>query len=450
MAVVYCWSGATGAANGTSWTDAYTTFGAAVTNATAGADVIYIHAGATTPHAESIGANTTYTGDNEVDALPVYAVDKDASDAAITNPETPAAPLLTFTGTNVDLTFNESWSFYGCWIRASRNIRLEGLDAIVRMENCRLDVGYGTASALLITGADRKWTHFRNTDIYFGDTGFSGAFDTGKFTMEGGSVNGVDLRGDALFVHVTGDVYIATLRGVDLSTAPFSASDDIWSPTNDAYNGTIVLDRCKLPAVAFNVLNATTSGEVEIELRNCDDSTGAFYRSEKHTKFGAQTTDTSVYHDAGWSDESGSGTGTSLSWKITPGTICKEHQPIRSMPMAVYVGSTGAKTVTVECLEDFTTALQNDEAWLEVDYLDAAGNTGSAFLSTKVVPGDAPANLTAGTGLANWTGEGGGARSVKLTAAITIGNIGVLRVVAVLGKYESGKAMWVDPKVTVA
>ena len=58
-------------------------------------------------------------------------------------------------------------------------------------------------------------------------------------------------------------------------------------------------------------------------------------------------------------------------------------------------------------------------------------------------------NPAAGTGLANWTGEPTGSRSVKLTATGTVNQAGLYMVKVFLGNYESGKVLHYDPLVTV-
>ena len=82
MTTFYVNSGAAGTNDGTSWTNAYTAFGSAVTAATGDGDIIKVHVA----HAEALAADTTYTFANNVI---VICVDKDSSDApAIQNATT--------------------------------------------------------------------------------------------------------------------------------------------------------------------------------------------------------------------------------------------------------------------------------------------------------------------------------------------------------------------------
>jgi len=65
MAAYYVNSAAGGTNTGNNWTNAFTTFGAAVTAATASGDVIYVNQG----HTENLAADTTYTFANNVSVI---------------------------------------------------------------------------------------------------------------------------------------------------------------------------------------------------------------------------------------------------------------------------------------------------------------------------------------------------------------------------------------------
>lgn len=452
MATIHVWSGATGAADGTSWTDAYTTMGAAVTAWTS-ADVIYIHAGATAPHSESSATDLGYTGGTENAPIPVYCVDKNNSDAAITDPETSGAPLITVSGSLGDSDHSGSFSFHGFWLRVGRSFTVEGIDSVSRYVNCRLDVGW-EASGQILVAEPRKAAYFYDCTYSMGNgpgiTGSGNFRSPSHCHIIGGEVIGNALASNALFVFVVAGKADVLCRGVDLSGAPIANSDNIVFANNDAFSGTFLFDGCVFPDTTWSLAALSGAGDVRVELRKSDDSTGAAYRREMATLWGNITTDTGVSHDAGYSAEDGATTGVPLSRKMAPSSICDLEQPLVGLPAGVYIATTGAKTITVECIEDFTTALQNDEAWLEYEYYATAGDTLLTRGSTRVFPASTTADLTAGTGLANWTGEGAGTRSVKFTASITINNVGILRARVYLAKYESGKALWVDPKIAVA
>lgn len=139
---------------------------------------------------------------------------------------------------------------------------------------------------------------------------------------------------------------------------------------------------------------------------------------------------------------------TNLSRQLVPSSVCEAHAPLQSFDITQWHDSTGSVTVTIECWDAFTTALQDDEAWMEVYYLDGTDVTGS--LDTTQVVAGTTANLTAGTGAANWTGEPSG-RSVKfVSSSLSIGKKGLIVVRIYLGKYESGKSLFINPQMTVA
>ena len=86
--------------------------------------------------------------------------------------------------------------------------------------------------------------------------------------------------------------------------------------------------------------------------------------------------------------------------------------------------ATGSTAFDIEVLASQT--MHEGELWMELGYL---GTSGSTLPTWDNIGGDIGGTtaLTAGTGLANWTGGGGSETSYRLTTTVTVlrlGNLG--------------------------
>jgi len=107
-------------------------------------------------------------------------------------------------------------------------------------------------------------------------------------------------------------------------------------------------------------------------MRNCD-SADTNYRIAEHCYEGDLVQETTIVRTGGASD----GT-TSLAWNMTSSAGSTFWTPFYSPWISGWLDSTGSKTFTGQIVHDSVTNLQNDEVWLEVEYL----GDGSFPLST--------------------------------------------------------------------
>jgi hypothetical protein len=242
-------------------------------------------------------------------------------------------------------------------------------------------------------------------------------------------------------------------RGCDFSAN--TAGDTIVSPSTTA-GGWIEFANCDMPTTwtGSQIDHGTYGGT---QFYNCDDSSD-YPRTESYQRHGTVKTDTGVYiTTGGWSDETANSTGTPLSHIMEPDTTVDVGMTLNSFPIVAYIDSTGSKTFTVECIDDFETTLQDDEVWLEIAYHATSGQVQHSLGTSRVLLGDTPANLTAGVGTGSWTGEPASSRSVRLAVTVTVNNIGLYEATVVLGKYEAngadtnpGAAFYVAPLITIS
>jgi hypothetical protein len=129
--------------------------------------------------------------------------------------------------------------------------------------------------------------------------------------------------------------------------------------------------------------------------------------------------------------------------------------PLESPEMVKWNTATGSsKTVTVEIVHDGAAAFDNDEVWLEVQYLSASGTPLGAIvtdrmtnvLSTPAAQATSTATWTGDTG----TGPNGSAtwNTLKLECTFTPEKAGYIHAKVVMA--VPSKTVFVDPLMTVA
>lgn len=155
-------------------------------------------------------------------------------------------------------------------------------------------------------------------------------------------------------------------RGVDLS----ALASGCYLVTPVQYPGEYRFIECKLGASVAPLSTAIQSvGGNQVYIDNCD-SSDTNYRMEHYKYQGSTKAETSKVRSGGASD----GT-TAISWNMTTLAGATFVSPLESPPISIWNDTTGAvKTVTIEVAQDnAATALNDDEIWLEVEYLGTSG-----------------------------------------------------------------------------
>jgi hypothetical protein len=408
----YCWSGATGVGDGSSWADAYTSIIPAWA-ATPDNGELYL----ASDHYE-LQSSGIILGSVIADPKRTISVDR-ADDSYL---KAPAVQLDT--STFGDFSVSNSW-FHGVFVLVGDD--LAGSNAY--FEDCTIEWQGATdthsgSNSTFNNCTFRVYSNWESgqRNRWYGcdwiDLGGSGWYDsTGAFEAEN------------------------FLVGCDLSqhNTTYGLCRNLGSAV------TFTFDACKLAAGQKIVQGTPNSPLYKVHLIGCDvDGAGAgkTYRTEVHMMGGTSVTDTSVYRNGGWSDVEGD---TPLSHLMTPSSLCSPVKYIESLPITAYLGTTGSKTFTVEIAEDFTVALNASEAWIEVDYLGTANSTRWTKSTSREPLGSTALTSSAET----WTGMAG-YTAHKLQKTVTVNKAGAYRVRVFLGKYEAGKSMAYCPKVSVA
>ncbi len=439
MADRYVWSGATGAANGTSWADAYLTVAAAAAVDTAG-DTIYV----AHDHAEnSTSAALSYawasSGFVAASWTRILCVNRS------TNVVTTGAEIKT-TG-NYAITTNTAGQglvFDGLTIVAGDTATGAAAVALgqsaarsAKYRNCTIEAR-STASNN-ITAYNGGLMSFEECWFMFGHLGSS--LVSGSFLKwtRGGVLSG-SLNTTLATVSASSVVVLADL---DLTNAPTTMN--VFAGTaNAGARGTIY--NCKMPDSWTGSVSSAepTAPSTRMSLYNCD-SSDTNYRLIIKDFSGTITSETTIVRTGGATD----GT-TPISWRMVCNSNANDSlYPLISDPISVWNETVGsALTVTVEIVHDSVTALEDDEVWVEVEYLGTSGrplgSTASdhrADVLTTAVAQTSSSETWTTTGLTNPNKQ-------KLSVSITPQEKGFLTARVFLAK-ASAYTIYVDPEITV-
>ena len=244
------------------------------------------------------------------------------------------------------------------------------------------------------------------------------------------------------FFKVLSDNSWTLVDGFDFSN--ISSSANVCTTTVNE-NVILKLRNCKMPASWSGSINSGTPDfGTELSLFNCS-SSDINYVLEKSETFGTIVHETTLVKSGGASD----GT-TSISWDMTTNADAEwSHQTLDSPEIVRWNSTVGSSvTITVDILHDSLTNLQDDEVWLEVQYLGTSGFPLSLFAD------DAAATYTTTaadqtTSAASWTTTGmTNPNEQKLAVTITPQEIGYF--IAKVKVAKASYTIYVDPVLQIS
>jgi hypothetical protein len=433
MASYYVYSGAAGAGTGADWTNAYTTVSTAISGKTAG-DIFYV----AHDHVQTQASALTITGSGtETSPLLFYCVDRAGSVPPVAADLRATAQISTTGAFTITLGGSaQVWNgfIFSAGSTSSNASLTVGNTAYMttRLINCKLILNTTSVTSSINAGTALQ-THIvlENTTVKFGNVNQK-ITAMGQFTWRN-TPSAVDTGGTV----PTGLINIANAgssakvfcEGVDLS-ALGSGKSLIGSVSNPQF---IVFKDCKLGASV--TIHSNTTPMKDYILIRCD-SGDTNYRTERHTNFGALTTDTAVVMTGGASD----GT-TPISYLITTNANAKFENHFESLPLSIWNETTGTPiTVTIEGTWAGGAVPNNDDIWIDVEYLGTSGfPLAGKATCTKSVGYATGSALTAGSG--TWSG---GTTPFKMSATFTPEEKGPITVYVKAGKASS--AFYFDPK----
>ena len=417
MAIVYLWDGGTNTSPYDTWTKAATTYATAAGYMTVASDVIYM----AQDHQEfssSFSMNAA-SGDSFDVRVRIYSMERTGTTYA------PQVTVYNFRASATTITCTNYLDAHGVYFQtADDNITFQSASYF---RDCRFDIVNGSAAITfpqysvlekcLATGSNANSSALGYVDFYdcrIAHTGSSSrnlASITGPNRLIGGSfgtipTNALFSKGMTL-AHVTHGESLGTRVGYD--------------PADYGNYG--------IAAFASDQAGA---------------SAGRAWRTEFESNAGHCFPTTAIYRDAGWEDAPSE---TNLAWKMSATNAdCRTNGKfLYSPPITSRIEDTGSTTFTAYGVEDFTTGPYQTEFVMHLFYLGTSDSQEWTLATSQGDP-EATAALTSDT--ATWTGASGKTK-FKIAQTVTINTPGEWMVQFLLKKYESGKAVWIDPKIEI-
>ena len=433
MAIIYVDSNASGANDGTSWTDAYeSVLNTNVVNAAAGSEIYWAYNSAETY------TSGTLTFTNATAANPILIFTVDPADDSYRLPA--SAQLSAASSQDLTVGGNETW-YFGPWLNAGDDFFLADVGTFMNMEDVKLEGTGGSSTVVFGPSNGKSEFKWKNVDLIFTNSG-DGMSSAGVVNLEwnGGTVTHTGTPPTSFFNGSGAQEQHIKIMNVDLSDM---AVTNIFDLSGTANHNTCSFERGVISS-STGLYNSIGTPATTAYMFGTDDTTGNdTYREEYAYYWGDITVDDANYLNA-------SDGVTSYSWKVVTNAVSKEGitEPIYTSYMPVFIDSTGSKTITVEILTDNVT-LQNDDIWLELEFLGSSSSPIATIdISDRVADVlAAPADQATSTEV--WTSPGVTTDlEQKLVATVTVNRIGVLRARVAIAKPST--TVWIDAKVTVS
>lgn len=385
MANIYLRSGATGAANGTSMADAYTTIAALITGGIAATDTIYV----ASDHAESTAGTVTMTFPltigckmlciNATTGTPTIA------DTALATTASIAIGASSSTMSIRGYVYVHGVSFLGATNSSSTSLILIGdptVQNVCVFNSCSFEIRNANSGAYIALGQvgstsnDNVYVGMNNCSFKFGGTSQSVQLRNARIEMSNISINSSGSTPTSLFLTYQAVGSSFELHDSDLSGVNFTNLFTYQAAGNSSCHD-IKVYNCKLPgSMALTTGTRPGLGGPIIKMHNCD-SADTNYRIAEEDFAGNTVSETTIVMSGGASD----GT-TPISYKMTT-TSAAAYPTVEyksSWIASAWNDTTGSsKTATVEIVHDSqgsgtSSAFLDDEIWLEISYLGTSGS----------------------------------------------------------------------------
>lgn len=426
------WSGATGAGTGTSWTDAYTSLAALYAAEGAGAVIDMA-----TDHVDP-DIYWDSTAANSSDGAPFRIRSTNRTNDQYDIATAPQFSVSGSSGFNMSQFVNV---IAGGFMRSVTGAGLGRYDRANKYRDMRFEKPASGTYRAEYTFSGYK-VELRNIDL----VNLNAVYDF-RVIMNPDEIIATDIMASGFgrpgygFIQMPSVNVVARYFGIDVSAVTYSPALFELSTWSEA-SVDLVVEGAKLRSGMTPLLNEIpASFSIRATFSNMDKGDGSLV-AEVYARSGKMTTSAATYKTTGYQHHQ---TSQSQSRKIAATANCNDARPFEAQPILCSVDTAGYHEFTVDLLEDYTSALTTGDLFLRIEYPAAGGLR--AITDVALAPAT---QLAVGAGTGAWTNPPGGARSAKVTGSAVLGAAGVVKVTPVLARYEAGKSVWYDPKVTVA
>ncbi len=364
---------------------------------------------------------------------------------------TTAAAAINFTPSGGGIYIYGISFIAGVGVSTTTNMVFTPNQAFYYFDNCLFKIAStfaGGAFLQINSGGNSGVVIWNNCTVYFGgigtvlDVGISQFIwqNTGQILASGSSVP-TGLFGSAS----SGRLSSIILEALDLSqitTTLFA----LGSAT--VLMGNWLVKDCKLNASVTIFSSGLVFGATAQVIRS--DSSGTAYKSARYAYEGAETTEASITRVGGAADP----TGQAQSRKIVSSANALWLRPFKAEPYAVWNPTTAANvTVTVYGTINSGSLPNNDDIWIEVEYLGSSATPLGTIVNTTKASLLAANAVVASDGSSSWNGGGSGVgwSPFKLTTTLSSPQPGMAGYVEV--RVRAGKASttyYLDPKIVLS
>lgn len=438
MASYYVYSGAGGSANGSSWANAFTTLTAAFATEVAG-DTLYV----AHDHAESTAAAITLTSSGtSTNITKIVCVNRAGSVPPVSADRRATAQVTTTGVSTINLAGFAHYDgiiFTAGSAASAANINLPSVGGqAIRFDNCSLRLGNTSTGSKIFIGTiggtvAGSWVELNNTTASF------------AAVQQGFQINGVlkwRNTPSALLGTIPNNLFSPTNQtggeveciGVDLSAA--GSGKTIAGVLSTVSGHKFRFVDCKLDAAVTKSAVPGARGAQETDFVRSG-SGGVNYTVLSHRMSGLLIEETTIVRTGGASD----GT-TTIAWKIVTTADCMYSLPFECPPIAIWNDTIGSSvTATVEGIWGGGAVPNDDDIWLDVEYLGDASSPQGSFVN------DGKADLLATAAGQTSSSEtwGGSTTKFKLAVSFTPQQKGWVFARVKIGKASS--TLYVDPLV---
>jgi hypothetical protein len=327
----------------------------------------------------------------------------------------------------------------------TNDLIISGTNANHVYEKCSFIINNGATGSLLQVnpGNASSDVTFINCQLGFGnpshyiDPGTSfwnWKGNSGPSAFQAGLVSPSTLVGDS----ANGRLSVILWEGLDLSnfTGQINGSQQAINFRH------MTIKDCKLNTAA-TMVNPVTHSEF-YQLIDCEiGATGTAYKSSRYAFEATESTETSIVRVGGAVD----GAGNAQSRKIVTTGTSAYLRPYRMETLAIYNTKTGsAVTVTVSGTWNVASVPNNDDIWMEVEYLGTTTYPVGSFLDTS--KGNVLfSNAACSSDSSTWNGGGSGAgwSPFKFSVTVTPRFAGLIQVKVRAAKPST--TFYIDPKI---